>query len=400
MQRKTIGPVVLLAIASVDQLAITMSQQGLSILSVAFKEYSHLGVAQMGVLFSTVAFGAVIGMIPAGLALDRWGAKTIAWISGFSILMVMGILGLVLPKNFWALEALLGLVGFFLPPLSLTGMTAISNHFQNTPQEGTAIGIRQAATPLGGILAASIFPWLVKSWSLSILLLVIAVNAGGWTMLFAWVLHPHTPKQVKTMDNSGVKGAVKLLGHLRQPLLVSLLLSPGQYTLLTYSLLDLHDRWHVKMDVAGPILALALFGGFVSRIIMGKLADGGRNAQYLMIATATIGIAALLTWSLVPKTISFYVIMAIFFALGAGLDGWNALLTTWVSRISSTSQRGMALGLTGMSGFIGIVLFLPIFGVLVRTAHSYRPAWMLLAAIYVIGILIMARVKTKTPSPL
>ena len=219
-------------------------------------------------------------------------------------------------------------------------------------------------------------------------------------MLFAWMLHPHAPRPLKTMNRSGVKGAIGLLGHLRQPLLVSLLLSPGQYTLLTYSLLDLHDRWHVKMDVAGPILALALFGGFVARIVMGKLADGGRNAQRLMIVTAIIGIAALLAWALVPKTTAFYMIIVIFFALGAGLDGWNALLTTWISRISSASQRGMALGLTGMSGFIGIVLFLPVFGGLVRTTHSYRPAWMLLAAIYVIGILVMARVKTKTSSPL
>ncbi len=398
MRRKAIGPVLLLAIASVDQLAITMSQQGLSILSVAFKEYSHLGVAQMGILFSTVALGAVLGMIPAGLALDRWGSKTVAWASGASILVVMCVLGIVLPRNFWALESLLGLVGLFLPALSLTGMTAVSNRFEGTAQEGTAIGIRQAATPLGGILAASLFPWLVQTWSLSIVLIVIAINAGGWTMAFGWVLHPKPRRPTSVSSGGEFQGVASLLGQLKLPLLISFLLSPGQYTLLTYALLDLHDRWHVKMDVAGPVLALALFGGFVTRITMGKLADHGWDTPHLMSATALLGVGSLVIWSVLSHHASFYIIMAIFFGLGAGLDGWNALLTTWISRITNAPQRGMALGLAGMAGFVGIVLFLPVFGFLVKTSASYRPAWVLLAAIYVVGIVVMMKAKSVRPA--
>ncbi|AUW92858.1 hypothetical protein BXT84_01890 [Sulfobacillus thermotolerans] len=401
MKSKSIGPAGLLTIASLDQLAITMSQQGLSILSVAFKEYARLGVTQMGILFSTVALGAVIGMIPAGIALDRFGSRRVAWMAGSAILVVMGLLAMLLPRNFWALEALLSLVGFFLPALSLTGTTAITHVFDGSSREGVAIGIRQAATPLGGILAASLFPFLVKTWSLATVLWVIAVNAGGWTLAFAWALAPtnHSPRAAMPATQ-GLKSLVEVLRPLKYPLLISLLLSPGQYALLTYALLDLHDRWHVHMGIAGPIIALALLGGFLARIYMGKMMDkGAHSIPWLIALTSSVGVLSLVLWAIIPHGIPLVVIILIFFALGAGLDGWNALLTAWVAQKSSASQRGIALGLTGMAGFIGIVLFLPIFGLIIRWSDSYRPAWGLLALIYLVGIGLLAyakRVSHKT----
>lgn len=400
MRQKGIGATGLLTIASLDQLAITMSQQGLSILSVAFKEYAHLGVAQMGILFSTVALGAVVGMIPAGMALDRLGSKRVAWIAGAAILVVMGVLAVVLPRSFWALEGLLSLVGFFLPALSLTGTTAITHLFDGSSREGVAIGIRQAATPLGGILAASLFPFLVKTWSLGIVLLVIAVNAGGWTMAFGWALRAPVKKRRAAMPGSGgLRSVISLLRPLKYPLLISLLLSPGQYALLTYALLDLHDRWHVHMGLAGPIIALALLGGFLTRIYMGRMMDrGAQSVRRLIELTGAVGVAALVAWALVPHQTPMALILLIFFALGAGLDGWNALLTAWVAKESSPAQRGMALGLTGMAGFIGIVLFLPVFGLIIRISQSYRPAWALLAVVYLVGIAILYQSRRVRPA--
>jgi MFS family permease len=70
---------------------------------VAFKSYTNLGLGQIDFLFSTNSLGAVIGMLPAGLALDRLGAKRSAWVAGLSILLVMGTLAAVLAKNFWML---------------------------------------------------------------------------------------------------------------------------------------------------------------------------------------------------------------------------------------------------------------------------------------------------------
>jgi MFS family permease len=255
-------------------------------------------------------------------------------------------------------------------------MTAITTLFDGSPREGLAIGVRQAATPLGGILAASLFPWLVKSWSLSGVLFLIAINAGGWTMAFGWALGSvSTPAKIHP-PSPGIRGILHQTSSLKYPLLISFLLSPGQYALLTYALLDLHDRWHVPMTTAGPILALALFGGFVMRIIMGKKMDKGKDTRQLIVVTAIIGVLALIAWALIPHGTPIYVVMVLFFVLGAGLDGWNALLTTWVTQNTTSSNRGIGLALTGMAGFIGIALFLPIFGFLVTDLASYRPGWM------------------------
>lgn len=394
MARPRVNAALLLTIAAVDQLAITMSQQGLSVLSVAFKDYSGLGVAQMGTLFAAVALGAVLGMVPAGLALDRLGVKAVAWLAGAAILTVLAILALWLPRNPTALEVLLGLVGVFLPALTLTGMTAVSNRFAGTRRQGRAIGIRQAASPFGGILAASLLPWLVKRWSLSAVLLLVAVNAGGWTMAFGWLLPADSGAVAANLPRGGIGGVRPMLRRLARPLAVSFLLSPGQYALLTYVLLDLHDRWHVPVRLAGPLLAVALVGGFFARIGLGGLVDRtGRTRRWLR-ATAGVGAGSLGLWAVLPATIPHAFLVAVFLALGAGLDGWNGLLTTWVTALTAESERGISLGLIGMAGFLGIVLFLPLFGHVVHASGSYRPAWLLLAGVYLVGALLIRRSAT------
>ncbi|WP_053959922.1 MFS transporter [Sulfobacillus thermosulfidooxidans] len=400
MRLKPLKPSQILIIAFIDQLAITMSQQGLSILSEAFKNYAHLGVTQMGILFATVALGAVVGMIPAGLALDRYGVKTIAFVSGASILIIMLLLAALLPKTFVPLIVLLALVGFFLPALFLTGATAITKMYAGSPNEGMAIGLRQAATPLGGILAASLFPLLVKSWSLQLVLVLIALSAGGWTMLFGGVLKAPSKRAKQPARSAAhsmnVPQLKRQLIFLKNPLLVSFLLSPGQYALLTYAILDLHDRWHIHMTIAGPIIALALLGGFIARIYLGKLSDHGIAIPRLLMWTAALGLLSLILWALVPSVTPEWMLLFIFIGLGAGLDGWNALLTNWVAQITTEKERGMALGLIGMSGFIGIVLFLPLFGLMIRIFSSYRPAWLLLALIYFLGIGVIRQSVSKT----
>ncbi|WP_028962540.1 MFS transporter [Sulfobacillus thermosulfidooxidans] len=391
-----ITPQDILIVAFVDQVAITMSQQGLSILSVDFKNYAHLGVAQMGILFSTVALGAILGMIPAGAALDRLGSKRVAWISGVAIFVVMGILAFWLPTHFVPLMALLGLVGCFLPALSLTGATAITKVFDGSSYEGMAIGLRQAATPLGGIIAASLFPLLVKTWTLKTVLFVIALNVGGWTILFGSVLHNSSLSGQKPSTSYDWRRLWRLIKELTRPLIVSSLLSPGQYALLTYAILDLHDRWHIHLTYAGPVIALALFGGFVVRIFMGHLTDRGVQVTVLIRLTALVGVVSLAIWALLPKGTPFVVLLPTFLGLGAGLDGWNALITAWVANVTTERERGMALGLIGMSGFVGIVLFLPVFGLMIRVLHSYRPAWGLLAVIYVGGMLMSRPSRSHT----
>lgn len=394
MNKAPAGATVLLAVASVDQLAVTLSQQGLFILGAAFKAYAHLGVAETGMLFSAIALGAAVGMLPAGLVLDRLGPKRVAWGSGAAILTTMLSLALWLPRNFGDLAFLLGLAGLFLPALSLTGNTAVTKAFDGSSREGLAIGIRQAATPLGGILAASLFPLLVKIWSLKVVLLIIALNAGGWAMGFAWTLKPfpadHPVPRIRTQ---GLRATISQLFPLRYPLLTSFLLGPGQYALLTYALLDLNERWHIPLELAGPIIAMALAGGFVARILMGRQMDRGTDAKKLIIRTALVGSSALAVWALLPASTPVTVIIVLFFALGAGLDGWNGLLTVWVTQASSTAQRGMALALIGMSAFLGIVLFMPLFGLLIRVSQSYRPIWGLLAFIYLTGTYFVWRSK-------
>ncbi len=387
MVERRLQSIGLLLVASADQVAVSISQQGLSVLSVAFKAYAHLGIGQMGLLFATVALGAVIGTLPAGAALDALGTKLVAYIAGASSLLWLGILALVLPRSFWVLEVLLALIGCGLPALSLTGTMAVSHSYQDSGHQSLALGVRQAATPLGGILAAAVFPWLVQRWSLSALLLLLAINVGGCTLGLGWML----PSRPRRPWHGRSRGALRGFSRLKGLMVASLLLSPGQYALLTYALLDLGDRWHLAMTTAGPLLAVALAGGLTTRIVMGRVADLRRPIRKLMSWVVMEAVAALAVWTLLPVSTSVATLTIVFFALGCGLDGWNALLTAWVAQTTVRSEQGTALALIGVSAFVGIMVFLPVFGFLVRQFGSYRPAWMLLAVMYAAGLVIIRR---------
>ncbi len=78
---------------------------------------------------------------------------------------------------------------------------------------------------------------------------------------------PPAPRRAARRPSSAARPQLvhlwALLRRLQEPLLIGLLLAPGQYALLTYSLLDLHTAWHLADTTAGPILAVALLAGFL-----------------------------------------------------------------------------------------------------------------------------------------
>ncbi|MGC8487248.1 MAG: MFS transporter [Clostridia bacterium] len=386
-------PTGLLGAAALDQVAVSLAQQGIAVLAVAFRSATQISVAQMSVLMAAVAFGAVLGMIPAGLSHDRLGARPTAWVSGAWAFVALGLLGLLLPRAFGLLLVLLVLLGISLPALSLVSLGTVTTVFQGTRHQGLAVGIRQAAGPLGGVAAASLLPWIAHEWPLSRVLMLLAVNLGVFTVFMAMILpRRRPPPRARTVS------LLSLGRRIKGPLWASFLLAPGQYALLTFAVLDLHDVGGRRTVSAGILLAAALLSGLAARLLLGHIRDRGASTPRLLRLSAGIGAAALLVWAVMPRDQTLVVLTALFIGMGFGLDGWNALVASWITDRSDRAERGLALGLAGTAGLLGVIVWLPVFGWLHRTFRSYRPGWLLVAVLSVVLILTLAGPRSAEPA--
>ena len=361
-------------------------------LSVAFRAATGVSVGRMGILMSAGAFGAIVGMLPAGFAHDRMGSRVATVLAGSWALVGLGGLGVFLPRGFWPLLILVFLVGSALPALSLVGLGSVSTLFQGTPHEGLALGVRQASAPLGGVLAASLLPWLGHVWPLQRVFLALSVNLALWTVILTVFL---PVRRAISAPRPSLR-LRHLFVHVRGALWTSFLLAPGQYALLTYVIFDLHDKAGRHPVAAGLLLAVALLSGLLSRLVLGSIHDRGVAVTRLLRLAAGVGATSLLLWAGLPRDLPLTALVLIFMALGAGVDGWNALLTAWLAEKSRTAERGLGLALVGMAGLFGVIVWIPVLGILQRVCHSYRPGWVVVAALYALAAFTLAR--PATPS--
>lgn len=382
----------LLTVSALDQVTVSLAQQGIAVLAVMFRAETHLSVARMSVLMAAVAFGSVVGMIPAGLGHDRLGPRQTAWISGSWAVLTLGTLGVLLPHGFWALFVLLAFLGVSLPALSLVSLGTVTTVYQGTSHQGLAVGIRQAAGPFGGIVAASVLPGIAYAWSLSRVLTLLALVLGGVTFLLARTL----PRR-RTDRNVRAVSLVALLHTMKGPLWASFLLAPGQYALLTFAVMDLHEGGGRRTVSAGILLAVALLAGLLARLLSGYMRDRIGRTGLMVRLMAAIGAGVLLLWAILPRGVSLLVLTVVFAGMGIGLAGWSALVTSWIADRSDAAHRGLALGLAGTVGLFGVIIWLPAFGFLQRTFQSYRPGWLLIAALAGLLALTLGRIGAGEP---
>ncbi|MCY0882186.1 MAG: MFS transporter, partial [Firmicutes bacterium] len=228
----------------------------------------------------------------------------------------------------------------------------------------------------------SLIPIITRKLSVTAALMILGINTVLWTAFFLWKLPTHSLYRPQTVGRGDI---IHVIHRLKRPLWLSALLSPAQYGLLTYTLMDLHTRWHTTDRIAGLLLALGLSGGLMTRILFGYLSDRHGHRAHLLSLMAGFGAVFLSLWAVIPLATPVGIIAVLFFFMGAAIDGWNAVLSAWTMRQASPGEAGLAFAIVGVAGFIGIAVILPILGWAIQQSGSYRAAWIILAILYFIG---------------
>ncbi len=380
-----------LTLAFAGQVSNGFSAQAVAPLAPLFQPELGLSNSDVGV-FSSAAYAGAWGILAvAGLLTDRFGARTM--MSGGQIVSGFFMLAMALAGNFYQALAVMFAVGagraLAAPSLSKTIMD-----FFPPDTRATAMGVRQAAVPLAGILAASVLPAvaLVSGWRMALALAGTGIIASG---VASAILYPASRTQEEAaQEKARLSDSLRVVLRNRglwSMSLISLLFAAVQAAATTYLALYLAGvvlRTTIPEDgprviAAGGYLALCQAGGVFGRVFWGMASDRlfhGRRLPVLGLIGVLAGGSSLAAAYLGDAS-SPLVLPLVALGLGVSALAYNGLYHTAIVETAGSRYAGSAVGVSMTLTQVGTVGGPPLFGFIVDQAGSYQPGWLFLAAI-------------------
>ncbi|WP_448191012.1 MFS transporter [Azospirillum sp. sgz301742] len=371
-----------------------------------------INAAQMGFIFSAFGWSYVIGQLPGGWLLDRFGSK---WVYAASIFvwsvftLFQGFVGFLTGATAVAvLFALRFAVGFAEAP-SFPGNSRVVAAWFPGHERATASAIFNSAQYFATVIFAPLMGWLTHSfgwpWAFGVM--------GGLGMLVAatWVKTVYSPAEhprvnqaeldyiasgggLVTMDDAAKKadnGGAKW-DYIRQlfasRMMVGIFLGQFCINAITYFFITWFPVYLVQargMSVlnAGFIASIPAICGFVGGILGGVLSDFMlRKGFSLTSARKTpIVLGMLMSMSMIAcnYTDVQWVIVAFmalaFFGKGIGALGWAVM-----SDCAPKEITGLSGGVFNMCGNISSITTPIVIGYIIQTSGSFNGALVFVGA--------------------
>ncbi|HCN44587.1 MAG TPA: MFS transporter [Pseudomonas sp.] len=357
----------------------------------------------LGYIFSAFGWAYVLGQIPGGWLLDRFGSKKVYAFSIFTwslFTVLQGFVGYMPVANaIIALFMLRFLVGFAEAP-SFPGNARIVAAWFPTAERGTASAIFNSAQYFATVLFAPLMGWIVHAWGWEHVFIVMGVMGIAFSAV--WLKLVYNPKEhpmigaqeleyieknggLVDMDKPKAAGASgPKWGYIKQLLSSRMMLGVylGQYCInaITYFFLTWFPVYLVQergMSIlkAGIIASLPAICGFIGGVLGGVISDHllRRGNSLTFARKAPIVIGLLLSTSMV---ICNYVdaewmvvgIMALaFFGKGLGALGWAV-----VSDTSPKQIAGLSGGMFNTFGNIASITTPIIIGYIISATGSFK----------------------------
>lgn len=336
------------------------SRATLSIAGAPMQGELHISTIELGYIFSAFAWSYVIGQIPGGALLDRYGSRPVylwsivlwaiftgaqAFVSAFSFIPV--IISLFLLRL---------LLGFAECPSFPANARIVANWFPHS-ERGTASAIFNSAQYFSLVAFAPLMGWLTQTHGWRSVFLAMAVIGLIGAALFALIVH--SPSRHKLISNSEYEyieahGALvnldrpaqapqpirwSIVGQLlSNRMLVGIYLAQYCITALTYFFATWFPIYLIKarhMSImhagfasAGPALA-GWVGGILGGIISDLLLKRGMAlspARKVPIIAGLVISCAILLCNFTNSQLFILLFMAIaFFGKGVAALGWAVM---------------------------------------------------------------------------
>jgi sugar phosphate permease len=387
---------VVLAAATVMQVGISMPQQAPAALGPVLVHALGLSGVELGLLTSAIWGGMVLGMLPFGYLIDRFGERWVV-VSG-SLLLTAFLLLASRAGSFLPLFLLLVPAAVGAASGAPGGARAIASWFPPRIR-GMALGVRQGGVTVAGVLVALILPPIALRWGWPAALLTVAALAMAATVAFA-ALYREPPAQpsrghfefsLTALFGDRTFLAATLFGWMFMGVLGAD---------VTYLPTSLHQRAGVSPVAAGFFLALFQLGGLAGRIGWGLLSDRVASRTLPMGLVGLLSAVACLLMALLGREgVPALVIAAVCVLLGVTGMGWNALYVTLAAESVPVHHAATAVAAGTTVNLTGMILIAPLFGLLADRTGSYLWAWLALAVWTLLAGLPVLMVRDRPHEP-
>lgn len=323
---------------------------GLPVLVPALREQYALTISEVGLVLAAPWVGGTATLLLWGLAADRFGERRVLGVGLAGSAAFLG--GAAFAPGLVALLGLLTLAGAAGSSVQSASGRAVMQWFAAS-ERGLALGIRQTAIPLGGLVAALVLPGLgVRA---AFLLLASLSLAGA----LAGVLVLREGAAVDVLEAHSV-GATLRNGRLWRLCFGSGIYLYAQVAIIGFGVLFLHDAHGLSVRSAALVLAAAQVLAVALRIGAGRWSDvvGSRIGPLRRVGVA-VAVATAATALLARGPIGLLVPVVV---LAGGLSmAWNGLSYTAAAELAGPARSGAAIGFqqTVLSavGIVAPVLF-------------------------------------------
>ena len=368
----------MLAAGTFSQASFSALAIGLPVLVPTLREEYGLSLAEVGVLLAAEWIGALVTMLPWGIAADRFGERLVLAIGlgGCAAFLV----GAAYAPDFHSLVVLLALAGGAGASVNSASGRAVM-HWFGADERGLALGVRQTAVPLGGLIAALVVPQLTSSGDAeSGFLFFAALCAAGAVVGAAFIrgresdaheLEPAT--LVRTLRD----------GRLWRLAVGSSVYVYAQIAIIGFGVVFLHDEHGLTERDAALVIAASQVLAVGIRVATGRWSDvvGSRIGplrQVGVVAAVSLAVVAALAggplWLLVPAL-----------ALAGGLSmGWNALAFAAAAELAGPARSGAAIGFQ-QSVLAGVAIVAPIVFAATVSETSWALAFLIAAVVPLLG---------------
>jgi len=183
-----------LAAGTFAQAAFSSVAFALAVLAPALREEYDLSLTEIGVVLAAEWVGLTLALLPWGFAVDRFGER---WTLALGLTLCAACLtAAAFAPSFAWLVIFLGLGGIAGGSVQSGSGRAVM-HWFSANERGFALGVRQTAVPIGGVVAAVVLP-LLETPRAGLLFLAGFVLAGA--VAGALVLRSGSEEHIEATD--------------------------------------------------------------------------------------------------------------------------------------------------------------------------------------------------------
>lgn len=368
----------MLASAAAAQAAVSLVAFGLPAIGPELRQAFDLSLPELGAVLTAQFFGAGLALFAAGIAVDRFGSRRTMLLG-----TALGSAGLVAAsfagsKHVLFVSLLLSGIGSAAAPVA--GAGTLFRIYPAT-RRGWALSVRQMAVPLGGIVAAVLFPALEALGGVRLPLLAGAIAVGLSGTLFA-IVSGNEQRQAQP-GGRAFRTIVRVPGMLRLLLVAALYIVVLQ-GLLVYSVPAIHAAGLSSFSASATFFAINV-AAIVARLGWGRIADreGGTRRSRTLVETGLVAAVGGVLFALALHAGALAVVVtAVLFGFGA--MGWNAIVYVSAGELAGRELAGRSVALALTVVFLVSSLCTPPLGAL-ADRFGWDVFWLTTAAIALAG---------------